>query len=165
MKPSRGPTWQPDTITHETVFASSWKAGAMLARATRGRPKQGGWGGTVQVRHDRAATRPRSGGNRARVYKRFETLVSYLRELGIVQFEWTPRSTTPSAPLSARSRRSNATTRPPGVTDEGRAPGAAYDKWFRAEIGAALVEADDPATVKVAHADVAAAAPAGQGRD
>lgn len=39
---------------------------------------------------------------------------------------------------------------------------AAYDKWSRAEIGAALVEADDPATVKVAHADVAAALRSGR---
>jgi hypothetical protein len=33
---------------------------------------------------------------------------------------------------------------------------AAYDRWFRAEIGAALIEADDPAIVKVVHGDVAA---------
>lgn len=142
-----------DAITHETV-SQLVEAGAIRAAHVVG--QKGGWGVLFKyglTERPLAAQR----GN-VRVFKRFETIVSYLREMGIVQFDVDAAQYDPAAPLSARSQ-SNAERAREQMKAAHQA--AAYDKWFRAEIGAALAEADDPATVKVAHADVAAALQSG----
>jgi len=144
-----------DTITHETV-SQLVEAGAVRAAHVVG--QKGGWG--VLFKYGMTERPLAAQRGNVRVFKRFETIVSYLRELGIVQFDVDAAQYDPSAPLSARSQ-SNAERAREQMKAAHRA--AAYDKWFRAEIGAALVEADDPATVKVAHADVAAALRPGKG--
>jgi hypothetical protein len=137
-----------DTITHETV-SQLVEAGAIRAAHVVG--QKGGWG--VLFKYGMTERPLAAQRGNLRVFKRFETIVSYLREMGIVQFDVDAAQYDPSAPLSARSQ-SNAERAREQMKAAHQA--AAYDKWFRAEIGAALVEADDPATVKVAHADVAA---------
>jgi hypothetical protein len=138
-----------DTITHETV-SQLVEAGAIRAAHVVG--QKGGWG--VLFKYGMTERPLAAQRGNVRVFKRFETIVSYLREMGIVQFDVDAAQYDPNAPLSAKSQ---------GNAERARAQmkaahqAAAYDKWFRAEIGAALTEADDPATVKVAHSDVAAA--------
>jgi hypothetical protein len=137
-----------DTITHETV-SQLVEAGAIRAAHVVG--QKGGWGVLFEygmTERPLAAQR----GN-VRVFKRFETIVSYLREMGIVQFDVDAAQYDPAAPLSAKSQSKSERAR-----EQMRAAheAAAYDKWFRAEVGKALAEADDPATPKVAQADVMA---------
>ncbi len=138
-----------NAITHETV-SQLVEAGAIRAAHVVG--QKGGWG--VLFKYGMTEQPLAAQRGNIRVFKRFETIVSYLREMGIVQFDVDAAQYDPEAPLSARSQ-SNAQRAREQMKAAHQA--AAYEKWFRAEIGAALIEADDPATVKVAHADVTAA--------
>ena len=138
-----------DTITHETV-SQLVEAGAIRAAHVVG--QKGGWG--VLFKYGMTERPLAAQRGNVRVFKRFEAIVSYLREMGIVQFDVDATQYDPNAPLSARSQ-SNAERAREQMKAAHQA--AAYDKWFRAEIGAALVEADDPATVKVEHGDVTTA--------
>ncbi|CDY78042.1 Prevent host death protein, Phd antitoxin [Caballeronia glathei] len=142
-----------ETITHDSVTRLV-EAGAIRAAQVVGQP--GGWGvifkyGTLE--RPLAAQR----GN-VRVFRRFEAIVAYLRDMGIVHFEVDAADYDPHAPASARSE-SNAERARAQMKAAHEA--AAYDKWFRAEITAAIAEADDPATQKVAHEVVAEALQAG----
>jgi len=138
-----------DTITHETV-SQLVEAGAIRAAHVVG--QKGGWG--VLFRYGMTERPLAAQRGNVRVFKRFETIVSYLREMGIVQFDVDAARYDPSAALSDKAQ-SNAERARAQMKAAHQA--AAYDKWFRAEIGAALVEADDPATVKVEHGDVTTA--------
>jgi hypothetical protein len=138
-----------DTITHETV-SQLVESGAIRAAHVVG--QKGGWG--VLFRYGMTERPLAAQRGNVRVFKRFETIVSYLREMGIVQFDVDAAQYDPSAALSDKAQ-SNAERARAQMKAAHQA--AAYDKWFRAEIGAALVEADDPATVKVEHGDVTTA--------
>jgi hypothetical protein len=138
-----------DMLTHETL-SQLVAAGAISAAHVLG--QKGGWGVLFKYGVTERALGTQRGN--VRVFKRFEAIVSYLGEMGIVQFDVDATQYDPSAPLSAKSQ-SNAERARAQMKAAHQA--AAYDKWFRAEIGAALVEADDPATAKLAHGDVAAA--------
>lgn len=142
-----------DTITHESV-ARLVEAGAIRAAHVVG--QKGGWG--VLFKYGMTERPLAAQRGNVRVFKRFETIVSYLREMGIVRFDVDAAQYDPAAPLSGKSQ-SNAERAREQMKAAHAA--AAYDKWFRAEVGAALIEADDPATAKVAHADVTAALRAG----
>lgn len=69
-----------------------------------------------------------------RVWRRFETLASYLKEMGVTQFE---------VDTARYDQESAATTRRPDRAEALRKAheAAAYDKWFREQVLAAI---DDP---------------------
>ena len=98
---------------------------------------EAGWG--VVVKYGTAQRTLKSKRGTVRTWRHFETLVEYLRGLGIVEYvvhaaDFAPKAST-SAPRSLkaaeRMREAHAA--------------AAYQAWFNQEIEAALQEADDPA--------------------
>jgi hypothetical protein len=91
-----------DTITHETVLQLV-AAGAIRAAHVVG--QKGGW--SVLFRYGMTERPLAAQRGNVRVFKRFETIVSYLRGMGIVQFDVDAAQYDPDAPLSARSQ-SNA---------------------------------------------------------
>lgn len=80
-----------------------------------------------------------------RTFARLETLVEYLKQLGIRKFE-----------VDASSYDPDRTSRPRMRADAAERlrhthQAAAHDKWFRAEVENALQEADDPNTEWIPH--------------
>ena len=134
-----------DTIDHHTL------AGLVEAQAVRGAQvvgRPGGWG--VVVKHGRtkrplAATRS----GEVRIFKKLETLVSYLKGIGISNFD------VDAANFDAKSvttyRRADASAAMKRAHEA-----AAHDKWFTAEVERGIKEADDPATVWVSQQDAKA---------
>ncbi len=119
-----------DTIDHGTL---SRLVEACAVRGAHIVGQSGGW--SVMVRYGMterplAAQRTRQ----VRLFRKFETLVSYLRTIGIARFDVDASSYDPDT--------LKATRRP----DRAEAlkhvhEAAAYDKWFRAQVQAAI---DDP---------------------
>ena len=134
-----------ETIDHNTL-ARLVEAQAVRGARVIGQP--GGWG--VVVKHGRterplAATRSRE----VRVFKKLETLVSYLKEIGISRFDVDAVNFDPQT-VSTYSRpdASKALKRAHAA--------AAHDKWFREQVAQALKEAEDPATQWVSNETVKA---------
>ncbi len=133
------------TLDHSTL-GQLVAANAIRGANIVGEP--GGWG--VVIRHGRlrqrlAATRSKE----ARVFKRFETLVSYLRDMGISRFD-----VDASEFDAAASRRS---TRPDTSATMKQAHAAlAHDKWVRAQVAQALNEAREPTTAWASNDEVMA---------
>jgi len=119
-----------ETIDH-TTLSRLVEAGAVRGAHVVGQP--GGW--AVMVRygmHERSLAAQRS--RNVRVFRRFETLVSYLKDVGLVQFDvdaanYDQGSTT----VTKRPDRAEALKRAHEA--------AAYDAWFRAQVQASI---DDP---------------------
>ncbi len=107
-----------------------------------GRP--GGWGVAVRngnVEHMLTARR-----GAVRVFRKFETLASYLKGIGIVDYRVNARDFDPVSPTAARQRTDSS------ARMKGAHMAAAYVQWLEREIQAAL---DDPQP-SVEHAQVAA---------
>ena len=134
-----------DIIDHNTL-ARLLEAHAVSSAHVIGQP--GGWGVVVKcgkTEHPLAATRSRE----VRVFKKLETLVGYLKDIGISRFDVDAANfdsrtvTTYSRPdASAALKRAHAA--------------AAHDKWFREQVAQAIKEADDPATQWVSNETVKA---------
>jgi hypothetical protein len=110
--------------------------------------KPGGWG--VIVRHGKtesplAATRSKQ----ARVFKRFETLVGYLKEIGIHRFDVDAAEFDPTSANAHRRPDTSATLKQAHAA-------LAHDKWFREQVVQAVKQADDPATAWVSNDTVMA---------
>lgn len=129
-----------ETIDHGTL-SRLVEAGAVRGAHVVG--QKGGW--AVLVRYgttERLLAAQRS--RQVRVWRKFETLVGYLREIGIAQFDVDAVHYDPD-PLQANKR-------PDRAAALRRAHEAAeHDQWFRAEVQAAVIEADDPATQWISH--------------
>ena len=124
-----------ETIDH-TTLARLAEAGAL--RGVRAVGQAGGWALMVSYGvGERALAAQRSG--RARVFKRMETLVSYLKGVGVSSFE------VETAGYSAETSGTNA--RPDRAAALRNAHQAlAHDAWFKAQVQLALSEADEPET-------------------
>ena len=126
-----------ETIDHSTL-SRLVEAGAVDAAHVVG--KTGGW--SVVIRYGKserplAAQRSRQ----VRLFKRMDTLVSYLKDVGISQFD-----------VDAAEYVSEATSRPDRAAALRRTHEAAeYDKWFRQQVEEAIREADDPNAVWIPH--------------
>ncbi|MBB3643965.1 hypothetical protein FHX14_000124 [Rhizobium sp. BK619] len=126
-----------ETIDHSTL-ARLVDAGAVEAAHVVG--KTGGW--SVVIRYGKserplAAQRSRQ----VRVFKRMDTLVSYLKDVGISQFD-----------VDAADYVSETVSRPDRAAALRRTHEAAeYDKWFREQVKEAIREADDPNAVWIPH--------------
>jgi len=120
----------PETIDH-TALSHLIQAGAQCQARAVGQP--GGW--TVTVRygiHERPLAAQRS--RQIRVFRRFETLASYLKDIGLPQFDV-------DATRYAQSD-TTGTKRPDRSEALKKAhEAAAYDAWFREQVQASV---DDP---------------------
>lgn len=123
------------TIDHNTL-ARLVEANAVRGTHIAARP--GGW--CVIVRYGAAesslaATRSKE----TRVFKRLETLVGYLKEVGISRFE-VDAADFDAAAVKTYSRPDTSAT-----LKQAHAA-LAHDRWFRDQVEAALKESDDPST-------------------
>lgn len=118
-----------ESIDHGTL-SRLVEAGAVKGARIVG--QSGGWAVLVQygvAERPLAAQRSRQ----VRLFRRFETLVAYLKEVGIARFEVDAVNFDPQATRPSRPDRSEAMKR----THEA----AAYDAWFREQVQASM---DDP---------------------
>lgn len=128
-----------ETIDHSTL-SRLVEAGAVEVAHVVG--KTGGWSVVIRygkVERPLAAQRSRQ----VRVFKRMDTLVSYLRDVGISQFDVDAADYAPGT--ASRPDRAAALRR----THEA----AEYDKWFREQVGEAIREADDPNAIWISAQD------------
>jgi len=127
-----------ETIDHGTL-AELVEAGALRGAHVVGQP--GGW--SLRVKYgaaERSLAAQRS--RQVRIFRRMETLVSYLKDVGIDRFD------VDAADYEAEGGKS----RPDRAEALRRAhEAAAHDRWFREQVEVALKEADDPATEWVPH--------------
>ena len=141
---------QTDTVSatpidHHTL-SGLVRAHAVRAARVIGQP--GGWG--VIVKHG-SAERPLAAtrSKETRVFKRFETLVNYLKKIGISRFD------VDAADFDAASIKTYG--RPDTSATLKRAHAAlVYDTWFREQIAQSIRQADDPATRWVSNSTVMA---------
>ncbi|MGZ8946473.1 MAG: hypothetical protein ACXW1W_13755 [Methylococcaceae bacterium] len=134
-----------DTIDHNTL-SRLVEAGAVRGAHVIG--QIGGWGVLIQyglLERPLAATRSK----KIRLFKKLETLVVYLKQLGINQFDVDSSQYDP-ATLQTYTRPDRAAA----MTLAHEA--ATHDQWFRAQVELALNEADAPDTVWIPH-DIAKA--------
>ena len=119
-----------ETIDHTTLHRLV-EAGAVRAAHVVGTP--GGWALTVKFGlNERPLAAQRS--RQIRLFKKLETLVSYLKAVGIAQFEVDASNFSPES--------QNHNTRPDRSAALKRAHEAvAYDTWFREQVQASI---DDP---------------------
>lgn len=133
-----------ETIDHTTLSRLA-EAGAVRSAHIIG--QAGGWGILVKYgMTERALAAQRS--HQVRIFRKFETLVAYLKGVGIARFEVDAVNYDAASMKLTRARPDSSAA----MTRAHEA--AAYDKWFRAEIEAAIVEADDPNTVWLSNEEV-----------
>lgn len=121
-------------------------AGVVLAASIIGQP--GGWGVVFQYGTTECTLAAKRGA--VRQFARFETLVAYLKKLGIAKYQ-VDATQYDSATVKAERFRDDAAER---MRQAHQA--AAHDKWFRAQVEQALQEADDPATIWLSNEEVKA---------
>lgn len=122
-------------VIDQTTLAHLVDAGAVRGADVVGTPE--GWG--VIVKYGMASRTLYSKRGKVRTWRHFETLVEYLRSLGIVEYmvhaaDFSPKASSPApraVKASERMREAHAA--------------AAYQAWFIEQIEAALRDADDPA--------------------
>lgn len=131
----------PNTIDHNAL-ARLAEAGAVHGADVIG--QLGGWSVVIKYGMTERALAARRGA--VRIFKKFETLVVYLKGLGISEYSVNAINFDPVAPQAARPDAADRMKR----TYEA----AAYDKWFRAQVDEAIKEADDPNTQWVSNEDV-----------
>lgn len=134
-----------ETIDHNTL-ARLVEAGAVRAAHVIG--QVGGWGVLIKygmVERPLSATRSRQ----IRIFKKLETVVSYLKDLGISRFD------VDAANYDANTMKTHP--RPDRAETMKRAhEAAAHDQWFREQVEQAITEADDPNAEWVSNEEAAA---------
>ncbi|MEN9866283.1 MAG: hypothetical protein RL748_1873 [Pseudomonadota bacterium] len=129
------------TIDHATL---SHLAASGEVQGARIIGQSGGWHILIQSGNLARTLAAKRGAMRQ--FSRFETLVAYLKNLGILTFE-----------VDASQYQPNTTqhSRPDAAQRMQRAHEAAeHDQWFRSEVEAALAEADAPDAEWVEHSVV-----------
>jgi hypothetical protein len=137
-----------ETITHDSV-AQLAEAGAI--RATHVVGQKGGWGLSFQYGEAERSLAAQRGN--VRIFRKFEAVVTYLREIGIVQFDVDAAHYDPSVPLTEKAQSKAERAR---AQMQAAHAAAAYEKWFLAEVDQAMAEADGPSTQWVSHEDAMA---------
>ena len=119
------------TIDHTTLSRLA-EAGAVRSAHIVG--QAGGWGILVKYgMTERALAAQRS--QQVRIFRKFETLVTYLKGVGIARFE------VDAVNYDAASLKLTRTRPDSAETMKKAHEAAAYDKWFRSKVQEAL---DDP---------------------
>lgn len=132
-----------DTIDQNTLMHLV-EAGAVHGASIIGQP--GGWGVVIQYGMTERALAAKRGS--VRNFARFETLVGYLKKMGIAKYQVDATEYDPTTIKEERFRE-NAAERMRHAHEA-----AAHDKWFRTQIEQALQEADDPVTVWLSNEEV-----------
>lgn len=128
-----------NTIDHATLLHLV-EAGAVSGADVVGQP--GGWEIVVKYGTFERVLAARRGA--VRVFGRFETLLNYLKSIGITQFNVNASNYDP-----ARKR-----TRPDSSERMKRTFGAAeHDKWVREQVADAVLQADQPDAVWIPHSE------------
>ncbi|HCP77361.1 MAG: hypothetical protein CML16_02265 [Pusillimonas sp.] len=119
-----------ETIDH-TTLSRLVEAGVVHGAHVVGQP--GGWAVMVKYGvHERPLATQRN--HQVRVFRRFETLVSYLKEMGLSQFDVDAANFDQNSVTAAK--------RPDRAEALKKAhEAAAYEKWFRDQVQASI---DDP---------------------
>ena len=135
-----------ETIDHNTL-ARLVEAGAVQGAHVIG--QVGGW--AILIKYgllERALATTRS--KKIRTFKKLETLVAYLKTIGINRFDVDAAQYDPATVQTY--------TRPDRTEAMRQAQEAvAHDQWFRAQVEQGVQEADDPNTVWIAHDEAKAA--------
>lgn len=119
-----------NTIDHVTL-SRLVEANAVNGANIIGQP--GGWGVVIKYGMTERALAAKRGS--VRVFRKFETLVGYLKDIGVSKYQV---DATGYDPVALKLARSNVGA---GVRMKAAHEAAAYDKWFRAQVQASL---DDP---------------------
>ena len=131
------------SIDHRTL-SNLVSAGAAIEADVIGHT--GAWG--VVIHYGRASQTLAATRGEPRTFRRFETLASYLKEVGITDVRVNLAEYEPGVKDTTSKR---------GVTSAQRLrathEAAAYDRWFRAQVDEAVREADDPQAQWVSHDD------------
>ncbi|SHI12033.1 type II toxin-antitoxin system RelB family antitoxin [Pollutimonas bauzanensis] len=120
-----------DTIDHHTLTRLV-EAGAVRGATVIGQP--GGWGVVVQYGKTQRAVAAKRGP--LRVWRRFETLASYLKDMGLDHYQVDAVNYAPLALMESNPKRPDAADRMRRAHEA-----AAYDEWFRGRVQASR---DDP---------------------
>ncbi|SRR6266702_38786 len=131
-----------NTIDHVTLQRLV-EAGAVQSAEVVGQP--GGWEILVKYGMVEQALAARRGA--VRIFSRFETLVNYLKNIGISQFNVNASNYDP-AEKRARPDSSERMKRTFDAAD--------HDKWFREQVEEGIRQADDPNAVWVSNYEVMA---------
>jgi hypothetical protein len=116
-----------DTIDHVTL-SHLVEAGAVRGADVIGQP--GGWGVVIKYGMTERALAARRGA--VRTFRKFETLVGYLKEIGIAEYRVNAANFDPlTKPMT--SARPDSAERLRHAHES-----AAYDDWFRAKVAASL---------------------------
>lgn len=134
-----------ETIDHNTL-ARLVEAGAV--RGAHIVAQVGGWGVIIKygmVERPLAATRSKQ----IRLFKKLETLVTYLKEIGICRYDVDASQYDPATVSHYKRPDRSEAFKKAAVTAE-------YDRWFRNKVGEALKNADSPGAVWIPHSEVKA---------
>jgi hypothetical protein len=129
-----------NTIDHLTLQRLV-EAGAVRGADVVGQP--GGWGIIVKYGMVERALAARRGA--VRIFSRFETLVNYLKSIGISQFNVNASNYDPAE----KRTRPDSAARMKHTFDA-----AEHDQWFREQVEEGIRQANDPGTVMVPHEEV-----------
>lgn len=116
-----------NTIDHVTL-SRLVEANAVNGATVIGQP--GGWGVVIKYGMTERALAAKRGS--VRIFRKFETLVGYLKEIGVVKYQV---DATGFDPVALKLTRSNEGA---GARMKAAHEAAAYDKWFRAQVQEAL---------------------------
>lgn len=128
------------TIDHATL-QHLVEAGAVCGADVVGQP--GGWQIVIKYGMVERVLAARRGA--VRIFGRFETLVNYLKSIGISEFNVNATDYNPA----------DKRTRPDSSARMKETFGAAeHDKWFREQVEEAMAQADRPDAVWIQHEEV-----------
>ncbi|CAM5789530.1 antitoxin PaaA2 family protein [Castellaniella caeni] len=115
-----------ETIDHHTLTRLV-EAGAVRSATVIGQP--GGWGVVVQYGMTERAIAVKRGP--VRVWRRFETLASYLKDMGLNRYQVDAANYSPESPKASTPKRPDAAERMRRAHEA-----AAYDEWLRGKVEA-----------------------------
>ena len=131
----------PDNTIDHVTLQHLVAAGAVRGADVVGQP--GGWEIVIKYGMVERVLAARRGA--VRIFSRFETLVNYLKSIGISQFNVNASNYDPS----------EKRTRPDSSVRMKRTFGAAeHDKWLRKQVEDAVIKADMPDAVWIPHEEV-----------
>lgn len=114
------------TLTH-SALTNLVEAGAVRAAHVVG--QKGGWAVLVKFgRDERVLAAERS--KQVRIFRKFETLTAYLKEVGIVRFDVDAANFDPVGLRASRPDRAEAMRKAHEASE--------HDRWFRKEVEASL---------------------------
>jgi hypothetical protein len=134
-----------ETIDHVTL-SHLVEAGAVHGANVIGQP--GGWAIVIKYGMTERALAAKRGS--VRTFRKFETLVSYLKGIGVAKYQVDAAGFDPVA-LKLTRNNEGAQLRLKAAHQA-----AAFDKHFRQEVAEGIKEADDPSLAWVAHKEVKA---------